>query len=401
MKRLFLLVVFLILVSEYSIAQDLPLFSQKLTNSFLYNPSVAGDGMGSITFSNRTYWNGAPGAPLTNFISAHTPFGYHKFGTGFNLVNERIGITDNLYATGAFAYHLPLPNDMSLSMGLSSEFTNLRINTSRLNPLHEGDNMLTDPGSRNSVDFSFGLSFKTKFFNVGLASNRLATAFGLTNFSTHLSQFYTGFINLNLELMEDHVLEPTFVYRKLSTESNQWDAGLYYTFKEAVTLGASYRSGGVIHASTGLKFLKKYLVGYSFEMFGSGLQKEIGGTHEITLRMDFWDDKYYKNTRNSGDVMKQSIAFRRKSMSSNKLGKKPMSASSSKFKKKLNRNYIKSPTYRMNSSNKLNNSSRSAHFKKKSGAKSKNTTFSSKKRRKTNHKSYQKKSKKKRPKPNR
>jgi hypothetical protein len=61
-------------------AQDIPLFSQKLTNSFIYNPSFAGLDFGSLTFSRRSNYTAVEGAPVNNFLSLHTPFSGGRFG---------------------------------------------------------------------------------------------------------------------------------------------------------------------------------------------------------------------------------------------------------------------------------------------------------------------------------
>ena len=380
----------IVLLPLFTIGQDLPLFNQKLTNSFIYNPSVAGNGKGSLTFSNRTFWNGVPGAPKTNLFSGHMPFAQHKMGAGINVVQERIGVSDNLYATGAFAYHLSISDEISLSFGLSTEYTNLRFNSSRFDARDESDVLLIAPESRSSIDFSFGTSLKHPLFEIGFSSNRLATALKIAEFNTQISQFYTAYGLAKLPLTDKHLLEPTFVYRKLSTESSQWEAGLFYSYNEALILGASYRAGGIISPAIGLKLADRILLGYSFEMFGSGIQKEIGGTNEITLRLDFMDNSFYKNNKNGSSVMQQSIAFRRKTLSYNRVKGKPMSASNPKFKKKIKRNYTKSPSYRMNNSKKLRSKKTKPKFnigkRKPIGA----SKFKSNKRRKTGYKKSRK-----------
>ena len=350
-------------------SQDLPLYNQKLTNSFVYNPSVAGNGKGSFTFSNRTFWNGVPGAPRTNLISAHVPFSQHQFGAGFNIIQERIGVSENLYLMGAFAYHLDLNDQLVLSLGLSTEFTNLSFNSTRFDPQDASDALLNNPENRSSLDFSFGTSIKHELFEIGFSSNRLATALSIADLSTQISQFYTVYALAKLPLTDRHKIEPTFAYRKLSTESSQWEAGAYYSFRDAITVGASYRAGGIISPALGLLIRDRLLVGYSFEMFGSGVQKEIGGTNEITLRWDFMDNTFYKNSKNSTSIMRESLAFKRKTLSYNRLKGKPMSASNPKFKKKLKRNYIKSPSYKINKSKKLNRKSGFGKSRKKVGFK--------------------------------
>ena len=380
------------------LAQDLPLFTQKLTNSFLYNPSVAGNGKGSLTLSNRSFWNNVPGAPRSNFLSFHLPFGYHKFGAGANFMQETIGVYNSMYLTGAFAYHLKFTDDMVLSMGVSSEFTSLGLNQNRIDVVHSEDPLLVNFNTRNSIDFSFGLSFKTPYFDLGLSSNRLATALGIADFETQISQFYTGYVFGKIPLSEEHLVEPMFAYRRLTDQSAQWDVGAYYSYRKAITLGASYRQTGILSPSVGLTFKDKLTLGYTFEMFGKGLQKDIGATNEITLRLDLRDDAYSRNVRNSGAVMKNSVAFRRKTMSPTRFRSKPLSASSSKYKKKVKRNYSKSPNFRMNSSKKLatakrsNSLKKSSYGKKKSLSKRGKSTYS-KKRKPARFKPQQKKKK--------
>jgi len=362
-KYCYILLLVLFLAGHKTRSQDLPLFSQKLTNSFMYNPSVAGSELGSVTLSSRTYWWGTQGAPFTNFLSAHMPFDYQKMGVGVNLVSERIGVYNNLYANGAYAYHLRFSEDMLLSMGLSAEYIFMSINERRLNALHTADPLLTEYNTRHNVDFSFGTSFRYRFLKVGLSSNRLATALRLTGDNSLLTQYYTGFLNAELPLSRAHKIEPTFVYRRLTDLADKWEAGMYYSFKDAIILGGSYSAGGMIHATAGLRFKDRFLVGYSFEMFSiGGVQREIGGTNEITLRMDIRDDSYYKNVRNSPDVLEKSIVFKRKKMGG-RLGSKPTSASSDKYQKRLKRNYIRNPNYRIETSdNKLENKRRSKNI---------------------------------------
>ena len=49
MKRLIYLL--LLLSSSLSYGQDIPLYTQKLTNSVIYNPAIAGHTFGSLTYS--------------------------------------------------------------------------------------------------------------------------------------------------------------------------------------------------------------------------------------------------------------------------------------------------------------------------------------------------------------
>ena len=358
MKKLIITSLFLIALfsGKKSTGQDLPLYSQKLTNSFIYNPSVAGNSKGSLTLSHRRFWSGLDDASSSNLLSLHLPFAYDRFGAGINLFSEKVGIYDRLYFSGAFAYHVRFNDDNALSMGVSAEYNNFQINSTRLDVRDEGDQLLTGSDvTESNMDFSFGMSFKSRFFETGLAINRLNTGLGINGEESQLSEFYSAYIAGKLPLSGDkHVLEPIVTYRQLSTESNQIDAGLYYTFNDAITIGGGYRSGSQFTATAALKFANKFLVGYSYESFSSDFRANVGNSSEITLRIDFRDREYSTNTRNSRKIMTNSLAFRRKTLSrSASKARRTASSPSKSLKKRLRRNYTKSPNYRMNSSRKL------------------------------------------------
>src|SRR6185295_17642627 len=105
MKRLLPGLILLFILGNLK-AQDIPLFSQKLTNSFIYNPAVAGHTFGSATFSYRSNYSGVQDGPKDYLLSLHTPFANGRFGTGFNVFQENVGVISNTYYSGAFAYHL-------------------------------------------------------------------------------------------------------------------------------------------------------------------------------------------------------------------------------------------------------------------------------------------------------
>lgn len=341
---------------ETAFGQDLPLFSQKLTNSFIYNPSVAGNGKGSLTLSHRRFWSGLDDASSSNLLSLHLPFAYDRFGAGVNLFSEKVGIYDRTYVSGAFAYHVRFNDESALSMGVSAEYNNFQINTSRLDVRDEGDQLLVGSDvAQSSTDFSFGLSYQSRFFDTGVAINRLNTGLGINGESSQLSEFYSAYIAGKIPLASDkHLLEPIFTYRQLSTESNQYDAGLYYTFNNAITIGGGYRSGSQFTATAALRFANKFLIGYSYESFNSDFRANVGNSSEITLRIDFRDREYNTNTRNSRQIMTNSLAFRRKTLSRTaSKARRTASSPSKNLTKRLKRNYTKSPNYRMNSSRKL------------------------------------------------
>jgi len=352
-KKFLHLTVLLALLSAVVHGQDVPVYSQKLTNSFLYNPSVAGNTLGSATLSYRQQWSGVEGSPQTLFFSIHTPFAKHRFGTGFNVYQEKSGVNENLYASGAFAYHLRFTDNNMFSMGVSVEYLNSKINYSAVDVIDSDDDLLNgNQPNANGVDFSFGLNYSSKYFKVGASANRLGSLVGLSDSTSQFSQFYSAFVNFTLPLAgERDLLEPIVYLRKFANGTHQIDGGLYYTYNDVLTLGGSYRTGGAIGLTAAVRIKKNLLIGYSREMLSGDFSKSLGASNEFTLRLDFRDHNYYTKKKNAREISSKALALRRKTLSSPSKGSS--FSRSQKYKKKLKRNYIKSPNYRMESSKKL------------------------------------------------
>lgn len=374
------------------LSQDIPLFSQKLTNSFIYNPAMAGHTFGSFTYAHRKNFNAINGAAQNNFLSFHTPLLNHRIGIGANLFTEKVNIVNNTFASVAFAYHLNFGSYNTLSMGVSGEFNSIGFDPGKVN-FEEGQNdplLLAD--NQSNMDFSFGINYQQRYFKIGIAANRLSTAFLVDENENStdpegarfLSEFYSGYAAGLIPLRGGlDILEPTFTYRNFSESSDPiWDVGLFYTYNNLVLAGASWRAGDILSLTAGLRIANKVLLGYSYEMVNNNLGSDLGGTSEITLRFDFNDKSYQE--RFSADY-KSSLAFRRKTLSSaakrSRIGAKSPKAFQKRQKKRLKN--IKSPNRRYNNVKKL--------------PKSERRKFNNKKKRKKNYKKRkQKRYKKKR-----
>lgn len=304
----------LICWSSLTSAQDIPLFSQKLTNSFIFNPALAGHTFGSLTYSFKQNYHKVNGAPQNHFLSIHTPIAGYRFGIGANVYQEDVTFLRNTYASAAFAYHLALNKLTTLSFGLSGEYNSIGIN----GPL----NFSTDDDEFNTLrrngikdyDFSFGTHFQNRYLKAGFSSNRLATTWLRDSSKAVLSNYFSTFVQGLIPLRGgEDLLEPYISYRKLSDINRTLDIGLYYTFDNKITLGGSIRSGNVLSATAAFRLSRYIMLGYSREMITSNVGGFVGAANEFTLRFDFNDQSYKQ--RFSSDY-KSSVAYRRKTLSS-------------------------------------------------------------------------------------
>jgi type IX secretion system PorP/SprF family membrane protein len=296
-------------------AQDIPLFSQKLTNSFIYNPSFAGLDFGSFTFSRRSNYSGVKDAPVNNFLSLHTPFAGGRFGIGMNVFQEDVSILKNTYASAAFAYHIKFDKYSKLSFGISGEYNTLRVNGANLDVDEiANDDILNDlrQGKHNSADFSFGANYTNQYIKLGIAANRLGTAWLKPDSTKLLSQFYSGFAQGTIRLRGDQdMFEPYVAFRKFSESNNTWDVGAFYTYNNKIMAGGAARKGGVFNFTLAYHLSKYLMVGYSREMLTKGLGGFVGASNEFTIRLDFNNQAAKVKFR---DDYKSSLSYRRKTL---------------------------------------------------------------------------------------
>ncbi len=266
-------------------AQDIPLFSQKMSNSFLYNPSIAGQQHGSITLAHRSLFSKVNGSAKDIYLSYHKPFFDKSIGVGLTAFSERVNFVENVFVSGAFSYHLELPGENLLSLGVAGEYNSIGFDQSSV--IGESDDPIIS-NRLSRLDFSTGVSFWTRNFELGVSANRLASLMDLVDDANLLSEYYSVFYKHKIRLGGDEgkLLEPIASYRQLSDVSNIWSAGTYFTFQNMVLGGVSYHSSKNVNVTLAGGLMKKAWVGVSYQMQVNKYKKDLGSSFEIVLRYD-------------------------------------------------------------------------------------------------------------------
>jgi type IX secretion system PorP/SprF family membrane protein len=261
-------------------------------------------------------------------------------------------VTQNLYISGAFAYHIHISEASSFSMGLSAEYDNQKLNPARYDAANADDPFLNRGGAMSNFDFSFGFSYKTKYLTLGGSANRLKAMTGVDS-ARVFPAYYSGSARFTIPMVNDRdLLEPMITYRGFMQGTSQLDAGLFYTYNDLVTLGGTYRTGGVVSGTLAVKLFKSVTVGYSRDMFTGDLSKGLGATNEFTLRYDFMNEAFYTRAKNAKVINNRALALRRKTLTTYKYKGSPYQQNS-RYKKAIKRKSYMSPNYRMDSSRKL------------------------------------------------
>jgi type IX secretion system PorP/SprF family membrane protein len=290
--------------------QDVPLFSQKLTNSFMYNPAIAGNSYGSITLSHRTNYSGVQGGPVNNYFSIQTPLSNYRMGIGINYYQENINIFANSYFSTAIAYSFHFDRFKTLSMGISGEFNSIKLNNSSESTLSDDVTIQQYAYGKNATDFSFGMVYQTKFIKVGAAANRLGTTW-LAN-EKLLSTYYSGNIHGLIPIRNNRDLfEPYITYRKTASSSDMIDVGMYYTYNSKIIVGMATRNGNIFSSTFAIRLDKHTVTGFSHEIVLGTVAGFAGSSNEVTIRFDFKDKAHQEQLR---EDYKTSIAYRRKAL---------------------------------------------------------------------------------------
>ena len=231
------------LITSSVTAQQIPQYSQYLWNNYLINPAIAGaENYFEIKGGYRDQWHGMEGAPRTLFFTAqgqvgkklenkeyidvvdrsidHRPrrglkkslnIGPRSFpkppnnyerkghhGVGGQIFNDRIGpfTTSAFYMT--YAYHIPLAEHLTASLGVSLGAKQYRLNNALINlGDNQADNAVASgPNSYGiSPDGSVGALLYSEKFYIGIStdqimSNKISVANGSKQLSGKLQRHY-------------------------------------------------------------------------------------------------------------------------------------------------------------------------------------------------------------------
>ena len=286
----FLLYIFFTLVITSSInAQELPVFSQKFNDGLIYNPSQAGLHTGAVDVSYQKQWSGLDRSINNLYAGVQNHFAGGRVGVAANIFREKFNLLSSNFISGSFAYHLPFGNNSGLSMGVSAEYASINLDLTDVNIAEENDPLVLSFPGYNHVDFGFGFTLSLQQFQLGASSVRFTNMLSSEEspVKDYFPTMFTGFASYKILFAnEGSWLEPRVNYRYVDNQSNIIDAGLYFTYNNLITAGASYRNNSTISVGLGVH-LQNFTIAYSRQSLSSEYSSDLGGSDEITLRFTF------------------------------------------------------------------------------------------------------------------
>ncbi|MDF3076759.1 MAG: type secretion system rane protein PorP/SprF [Sphingobacteriaceae bacterium] len=287
-------------------AQQEAQYSQYVFNSLVINPAYAGyKETLNVSMLNRDQWTGLDGSPKTQSLIVDGAFFDNRVGLGLSVINDKIGLQHQSSAFVNYSYRLPVGNDDSrLALGLAAGVSQYTLNANDAviddisDPNFAGKSTYFAPDAKLGVFYS-----SEKFFAGASITNLLANAIDYRNSGQGAiykqGRHYFLSAGALLDINPSIKFKPSFLIKEDTKSPTNMDLNFFFLIKEAVWLGASYRTNVNLWKKPGLNttafnqnslvgavelfFARNIRVGYAYDYALSALGDYSNGTHEISL----------------------------------------------------------------------------------------------------------------------
>lgn len=270
-------------------AQQSPQYTQYMYNTMAVNPGYAGStGSLEVIALHRSQWVGISGAPQTQNLGIHSPLSNDKVGLGLNIINDRLGPSNEITVDGNFSYTLQTGYDTKLALGLKAGARMLNVDWSK-GRFYDNNDVLLNTNINNKFMPSIGAG-------AYLYSDVWYAGLSIPNFirsdyyndvkesvvSDQLHFYVMGGYVFNLS--ESLKFKPALLAKIVNNAPLTVDVSANFMIQETVTLGASYRWDDSVSALVGFQISQSFFAGYSYDYSVTDFNKYNSGSHEIVLR---------------------------------------------------------------------------------------------------------------------
>lgn len=302
MKKIYVLLFFIIFSLSSSYAQQPAQYSLYMLNPYGVNPAAAGlKGTLEATGGFRTQWVGIDGNPVTQYLNVVLPLSIVSSGVGFSIHNESIGARNGLTAKASYNYIIKM-GDGQLSFGAAGGIVQGSLNSAKLRTpegdynqgvIDHKDKILSSVSiSGTTPTFDVGIFFRNEKFEGGLSSSNIIEPklklTGQSDINVVLKRNYFALFGARFDLTNNITIHPSMLIKSDAVQT-QMDFSTFVRYNDNIFLGATFRgynknSQDAIAAFGGLKLNSKLMLAYSYDITLSAIKTVTQGTHEIVLQ---------------------------------------------------------------------------------------------------------------------
>ena len=290
---------------HFSVFGQDPEFTQFYSNPVYLNPAFAGSKIcPRFVMNHRNEWPNISGKFVTTAAAYDQKVDALRGGLGLIVLNDNAANTLTTSRVSLiYSYHLKVTRKFSLNFGVEGSYYQKAVDWDRLT---FGDmidarrgfvyhtNQIRKNEPVNNMDFSAGLVGYTEQFYFGFAAHHLTTpneSF-IDNVASPLPMKFTGHVGAIIPLgsggslytEKEESISPNILYTRQGT-SQQLNMGVYVK-KGALVGGVWYRNKDAFILTLGLES-DMIKVGYSYDVTLSQLSIISGGSHEVSLALNF------------------------------------------------------------------------------------------------------------------
>jgi len=292
----YILVLILLGLSLFSIAQQEPMYTQYMNQLLSVNPAYAGaKGVTSATILAREQWVGLDGHPSTQTIFVHSPMN-NEMGVGGSIVHDVVGnLVKYTTLSGDYSYTITYPGERYLALGLKMgvSFYQADLRTVDLGSGDPNDPAFMFNVSRNFLpNAGVGLYFSSPTYYLGFAlpkliANRISEK-DVEIGSISRQQLHTFFMGgYVFDVNRILKFKPYFMVRATPNSPLSIDVTAQVVFIDKLWAGVTYRLGNSFGAMMQVQLNEQLKVGYAYDLTTTSLGAYNSGTHEILLSFDF------------------------------------------------------------------------------------------------------------------
>lgn len=292
MKQIFFIIS--IIFAKLIFAQQSEQLTQYQFNQFNFNPAVAGTKKCiDIRSGYRYKWLGIDGSPQTGFVNAHGPLVFNKRkrnlfgpknGIGLSINRDKFGSFSFLQVNLAYALHLPLNKDWTLSLGTAFGLKQAAFSANDLTTEFD------DPALPNTVqsfivfpDMRLGvwIADKNHYFGFSI-TNLLANSLDQITIESQLYRHFYFTAGKRFKLEKKWTFVPSFFVLKTKNTPIDFHLSGLFNLDNKFSIGVGLRRTDAITTQIRFKLFNFLSIGYSFDYVISKLNRNTWYTHEIT-----------------------------------------------------------------------------------------------------------------------
>ena len=301
--KLILLWVFSISFMINTNAQQDPHYTQYMYNTMSINPAYAGSkGHGVITGIGRMQWVGFEGAPNTQNLSYDAPLGDRGLGIGFNLINDEIGPSSEIYFDANASYTILTGEEGNLAFGLRLGGRLLNIDWSK-GKSNQSEEAFGENINKFLPTIGAGIYYYEPEWYIGLSVPNILRK---EHYDDSLAdKEVTAVEKMHFFLMAGYVYEineylkfkPAALLKAVAGSPLSLDVSANFLFNEKFRAGLAWRWDDSVSALLGFQISDNLLLGYSYDLTTSNYNVTNLGTHEIMLQYEFVRGTKYRSPR--------------------------------------------------------------------------------------------------------